>query len=354
MGRNRNPDTERLMRSGQQAFRAELATRSEQTARRLATAYERTLDSINPYLRALINLADSDAIGLTRDLYLNQTTRDLQRAMREGLDDFAQLLDQQAGYLQNAGVSAGRRFGLNSLDAAGGSIGWNRPTVETIEALVNYVDSPTFNGIINNFGGYYADYVSNIILADASLGKNPLFTAQHIYQTLYGADGKPGMPLADANRIARTVQIYSARRGTQAIYQANRDNMLGWWWSSARDTRTCPSCWAMHGQQFSVDEVLNDHHMGRCAMIPIVKPIAGLTPPAPPLTGEQQFNRLTESQQRDILGPSRWAAYQDGLFEFSDLTKTYNDRLYGPMRSERSLQELIGPELAQAYIRKPA
>ncbi len=80
-------------------------------------------------------------------------------------------------------------------------------------------------------------------------------------------------------------------------------------------------------------------------------------------TGPQQVNNgtvapsralETESQQRQILGPSRWAAYQDGLFEFSDLTKTYNDRLYGPMRSERSLQELIGPEIARAYMRKPA
>lgn len=345
MGRNRNPqDVERLMRGGQQAFRAELATRSEQTAQRLATAYQSTLDTLNPYLRALINLANSDAIGLTRDLYLNQTTRDLQNALREGLDDFARLLDQQSGYMQSSGVAAGRRFGLNSLDAVGGATGWNRPTVETIQALVNYVDSPTFNGIIANFGEYYSNYVGNIILADASLGKNPLFTARHIRSVVQN------MPIADANRIARTVQIYSARRGTQAIYQANRGNMLGWYWSSARDKRTCPSCWAMHGKEFSVDELLNDHHMGRCAMIPIPRPPAGLPRMQSPQTGEQYFNQLDDATQRSILGPAKYQAWKNGEFAFDDLTTTYNDPLYGSMRRERTLQELVGRGRARELV----
>jgi hypothetical protein len=342
MGRNRNNprDTERLMRQGQQAFRNELATRSEVTARRLAQAYDSTLQTLNPYLRALINVADSDAIGLTRDLYMNQTTRNLQNAMRESLDHFAILLNEQSGIMARNGIAVGRAYGIGSLQTVGGGISWNRPTVEAIQSLVNYVDSPAFRGVIDNFGEYYSNYVSNIILADASLGKSPLFTARHIRNVVQS------MPIADANRITRTVQIYSARRGTQEIYKANRDNMEGWYWSSAKDRRTCPGCWGMHGTFHPVDELLNDHHLGRCAMIPAPRPIAGLTPLVPQ-EGEVYFRQLSESQQREILGPTKYQAWKNGEFQFSDLSRTYSDRVYGTMRREATLQELVGQARAR-------
>lgn len=88
-------------------------------------------------------------------------------------------------------------------------------------------------------------------------------------------------------------------------------------------------------------------------MIPIPKPIAGLAPLSEPISGETYFNRLSEAEQRQILGAARWAAYQDGLFAFSDLTRVYQDNLYGPMRSESSLAQLIGVDAARAYRRTP-
>lgn len=75
-----------------------------------------------------------------------------------------------------------------------------------------------------------------------------------------------------------------------------------------------------------------------CAMLPYVK---GMDNPIQQ-TGEDWFKAQDEQTQRDMLGTGKYEAWQDGKFEFSALSTTYQDDVYGEMRREATLQELIG------------
>jgi hypothetical protein len=103
-----------------------------------------------------------------------------------------------------------------------------------------------------------------MVLAGVAQGYGPRRIATVLEQAL-------GMPYAWAETMTRTVQVYSYRTATHAAYAANPQVISGWMWQSARDTRTCLSCLAMDGSVHGLDEVLNDHHRGRCAPVPIVR-----------------------------------------------------------------------------------
>lgn len=75
-----------------------------------------------------------------------------------------------------------------------------------------------------------------------------------------------------------------------------------------------------------------------CAMLPLAK---GMQNPIQQ-TGEDWFKSQPESVQRDAMGAGKFEAWQDGKFEFSALSSTYQDDIYGEMRREATLQELIG------------
>lgn len=337
--RERRRDLERQMRQGQDDFRRQLATESRDSAVRLLNAYQGVLNTVNPTLANIMRLAETS--GLTgRDLVSSGEMIRLRDEVRTGMNSFARILEQQARNMERSGIAGGRDFGLNALQVSDIGISWNRPTVESLQALIGYVDSTPFQNNLRSFGDYYARSVSDMVLVDASRGVNPRTTARHLNKYF-----KDGMPYYDAERMTRTVQIYGARRGTSEIYKANRENCLGWWWSSARDARTCMSCLANHGKTFPVDEYLRDHHRGRCAMVPITPTWASLgfsdgEDMPGPTSGEEWFRSLPESQQKKMMGQSKFEAWRDGEFEFGDMTTPYQDKVYGTMYHAPSLKEL--------------
>ena len=139
--------------------------------------------------------------------------------------------------------------------------------------------------------------------------------------------------------MTRTVQLYSYREATRANYIANSDVVEGWIWHADLSPTTCAECIAMHGTFHANDETLNDHHNGRCSMIPVVKGFDRITEEG---AGEAWFNAQPESVQRDMLGPGKYEAWKEGQFDFSQLVSTQNDPVYGEMRVEATLKELLG------------
>ena len=107
------------------------------------------------------------------------------------------------------------------------------------------------------------------------------------------------------------------------------------------DTSTCASCVVMHGTFHTLDETLDDHYNGRCAMLPVVKGFPRVLEEG---AGEAWFREQPEATQRGILGPGRLDAWNNELFEFSRLSNQVNDDVYGTMRVEAALRDLIGGE----------
>lgn len=315
------------IQAGQREFRRELARDETETARRLQTSYRGFLQDIQTYLNDLEKAAGS--ANLTTDIGNMAEFRALQEQVREALDDLSAVIESEARRLEDSGRRQGKTRAESQLARIAAS--FNRPSVQQIRELVNYVDSAPFQQKLQKYGDYHARAIANIISADASLGKNPITTAGHIRKWL------TTMPAADAYRMTRTVQIWAARKGTSAVYQANREIVLGWWWSSALDSRTCMSCVSQHGKLFSVDDTLADHHSGRCAMIPVT----GYTVDRPVQTGEEWFKSLPESEQKSMMGKGKWEAWKNKEFGFDALSTTYEDDVYGTMYREASLKDII-------------
>lgn len=134
-------------------------------------------------------------------------------------------------------------------------------------------------------------------------------------------------------------------------------------WHSACDLRTCAACWAMHGTEHGLNEILDDHPNGRCAMVPKTKTWAEIgeqygidfsdvpdtNPEIEP--GVALFEKLPAEKQIKILGPAKYAAWKDGKFILSDIVGRKRSKEWGTHRYEKSLAELLGTERAKGYTR---
>jgi hypothetical protein len=96
----------------------------------------------------------------------------------------------------------------------------------------------------------------------------------------------------------------------------------------------------MHGTVHDNTERLNDHHNGRCTMLPLVR---GYDNPVTQ-TGEDIFNSMSDADKRALLGRDYFTAWQDGLYSFNDLSSEFDNDVYGPMRRVTPLWQLLGAE----------
>lgn len=63
---------------------------------------------------------------------------------------------------------------------------------------------------------------------------------------------------------------------------------------------------------------------------------------APETTGKDWFDRQDEATQRSMMGKDKFDAWKEGKFEFGNLSSTHTDDVYGEMRGETPLKDLIG------------
>lgn len=130
--------------------------------------------------------------------------------------------------------------------------------------------------------------------------------------------------MARALNIARTEVLDAYRESAMLTELDNQDVLDGWVWVAKLGAHTCRSCWAKHGSVHQVDEPgPNDHPQGRCARVPKTKSwkelgIDGVEDdPTPNLDNARVFKRLTEEQQKMILGERGFAAWKEGRFPIS-------------------------------------
>jgi SPP1 gp7 family putative phage head morphogenesis protein len=191
-----------------------------------------------------------------------------------------------------------------------------------------------------------AQNVTDSLISGLALGKNPREIAAMMRASLGGN-------LTRALTIARTETLRAYREASRAEYLANQDVVDGWIWVSAASERTCASCWAQHGSEHPLDEVMATHPRCRCSMVPKTKTWEqlgfGRTPEAVQIpAGSSLFAKLPVEQQRKILGPSKFTAYRGKKIGLSDLIARRQSPVWGPSTSEASLRQA----LANAEARK--
>ena len=231
------------------------------------------------------------------------------------------------------------------------------PTAE-LETLVGFLQdgSPLYD-LLLEYGTEGARATAQALTAGLAMGLSPRETARSVKKAFGGN-------LTRALVVARTETLRAYRETSRRSFQANGDLIEGWIWYCGLDARTCAACWAMHGTHHPVTEILDDHPNGRCAMIPITRPLeeigdslgvdfTGIKDRKLKVEpGTDLFRKLPKNQQRAILGTAKYAAYKAGALDLPQLVgRTYNRR-WGSHRYERSLRSILGDDAKKYYAGK--
>ena len=315
--------------------------------------------------------------------YNNERYRSLLKQVSDELQKFAsyaedKTLEQQAQAVRQ-GLSDAEELALLALGEVpvGINIKWfslNRRAVETMVGM-NQPGSP-LHMLFSAFGAEGLSLAKTALEDALILGQGPRDVARALRDAL-------GVSLTRALTIARTEMLRAYRTANLASYRENRHIVKGWKWMATLDGRTCPSCFAMHGKEFGVDEKFSSHPNCRCtaaAVTPSWEEIGnrygldlseldqrevetmeslmakGYTEEQAnqylmrSLTGEQAFGMLDEKTQQEILGKAKFLAWKDGAFEFADLSVMTHSPIWGDGRKVASLVELLGSVDAKKYL----
>ena len=302
--------------------------------KRLVDAFALIVERLGGRIDALgLELASGDFTA--NDVYKLERYRLLMQQIARELQDYQGFLSVELQTyartaIEMAAAHAGALAAQAMIDAGVVAMLERIPTPAII-ALLGFLDpaGPLY-ARLGLYGAENATRISDLIIEHIALGYNPRAWARLI------SEQGLGMPLTDALRMARTVQLYAYREATRVNYLANSRVVRGWVWLAALDDRVCLSCVAMHGTEHGLDETLNDHHNGRCAMIPLVSENPITT------TGEAWFDSLSDTEQQRRMGPGKYAAFRRGDFLFSELSAIHSDLVYGDMRVEATLKSLSG------------
>lgn len=204
--------------------------------------------------------------------------------------------------------------------AVGDVAGWSRVSTTAIDAIVLRT-TEQITKLSYPLADEAAAAMRRELVRGIAVGANPRAVAGRMVDRTEGLfNGGLGRALT----IARTEMLDAHRAATALADQANADLLTGWVWVSALSTRTCPACFAKHGTLHPLDQPGPEGHQNcRCTRVPKTKTWRELgfdiDEPEDLLPDARTvFDSFTPQQQRDILGPARFQAWQDGRFPMDD------------------------------------
>jgi hypothetical protein len=327
-------------------FRREALRGSVPALQELTSAYEKLYTRLELLLDVALNRIWNNGGDIASQTFISRELRELMAGIEEELTRYQAYLQTvidneidkslRLGGTQSAEILRQMTGGAANLTL----INFNNPGVlNTMIELLSW-RSGVF-AQVQKLAGYYAPLVRDIMIEAIALGYGPARTAGLIAPFLKKIKDKfkleMARPYADALRMTRTAQLWAAREATRQNYRAS-DIVTGWVWWAQLDQRTCMACVALHGTVHTLDEILNDHYSGRCAMLVIIQGVN----PVPDASGEKWFNSLSPAQQRQMMGPGRYEAWQAGKFAFSAMAVQKDDTTYGTMTVEATLKSLLG------------
>lgn len=344
-------------------FRQQLANQEAQSAERMAQIYNRIYQAQLNDLEALAAQIAAAKEGATREQLIKLArSQALLEQVKEQVTRFGGTVQNEVALIQNQAVQAGIDNGLKLIEASLPELppetarllraSFTRLPADAIEAAAGLVgaDSPLTAQLQESYGDYVAAQVQEHLLRGIAAGQGPNTIAARLQKNLL--EGL-GTGLTSALTTIRTAQIKSYQIANHATYLANSNIVSGWVWWAALDNTTCLSCVAQHGTVHELGETLDDHHNGRCAPIPQTVSYRDLgldiDEPRPPVeSGEDWFRRQSAAVQREMMGGAMYRAYQAGKVELGELSRPYQDEVYGELLREASLKDILG-KAAQEY-----
>jgi hypothetical protein len=330
-----------------QRFRDDLLRRDLTTERYLLRRYASVYQSLSAEQAALQRALEAGKAGdVAAQL---DRIKALRFQIAQRLQPFTATMDEELRRTVEANIDAGMAQAeqlswLSTGEKLRASLGieWNRLHPAAIDNMMAFLQpgSPLHESI-NSLGAAVGEEVERQLIHGITVGAHPEVIAHDLVRLGLGKG------LTWALTTTRTAQIYAYREATRQSYMANTAVVKGWIWSAnLGDKDTCMACIALHGSHHPVEEALNDHHRGRCSALPETITWAELGVRGVAETGvqvqagEDWFKALSEAEQRERMGNSRWQAWNAGRFQFQEMVGSYQDKVYGTMRRERSLRDM--------------
>ena len=208
-----------------------------------------------------------------------------------------------------------------------GPSGARLPVEATNELIAALSDGSPLENLLATFGDDAAKLASQTLVEGLATGRGLRQVASEFRKAT-------GSSAVRAARISRTESLRAYRGATLETYKENRKIVKQWRWLSARQARTCVSCWARDGMVFEVDEPFISHIQCRCTPIPVLPDVpAGAT-------GAQLFDRLEDAEQRGILGRGRFDLFKAGALDITDIPVEVDAGRWGKALRQRTLREL--------------
>lgn len=228
-----------------------------------------------------------------------------------------QIRRSQVDLVQHGVNAAVEQINAAYMDAGRSSEFITRLPVRAVEYMIGYASNgaPLNKLLMRDYSKNIASLTQTLIDSTAQ-GINPRVTARKMADNMAGN-------LQRALTIARTEQNRTFRT---ANTMAARESGLvrKWIWRSALQERTCIACLAQDGTEYPLEEELNDHPNGRCFKQWVIR---GLQPVGAQ-SGQEWFQALGEDKQKELLGPKRYEAWQNGA-NFRDFAAIAHNSVWG-------------------------
>jgi len=234
----------------------------------------------------------------------------------KGLEDGAAAIDMA---LSEADGDIFNSFLMKDLEA-----------VESLTAGLSADGSPLKELLMRDFPEMYDDF-GKTLQKGTLRGWSPRKIAAELERVVR-------LPLTRALTIARTEMMRAYRDATRQTYE-DSGVVTSYKRMATKSTTTCVACIALDGRVYKVNQTMGDHPNGRCSMIPMVE---GFTPEWQ--SAGDWFRTLDKDDQKKMLGPGKFNAWDDGVFEIEDLAKTLDDPKWGEQVSTRTLKDLTRAE----------
>lgn len=320
-----------------QRFRAELIRQDTAALAEMIRAYGPAEHAIRSQLVSIQSkIEDATAAGETlgRSWLMQQgRARALEAQIQHALAEFAPKATAIVVANQREKVTRARS---NSRDLTALALGrraptlmaeWNVLPTSALEDLVGFsADGSPLRSLFDALGPQVSRSIRDELATGITLGRNPRVVAR-------GVNSRSGMGLARALTISRTESLRSYREATRRQYDQS-SVVEGWLWLSARDITTCAACWGMDGDRFDTGDGMEAHPNCRCTMVPNT----GSTEIG---NGVDLFDKLSQADQRTVLGPSKHDALRDGKISLKDLVTKRTSADWGTSVQVASLNQAL-------------
>jgi len=329
-------------------FQRLLAAQDARASAQVIRAYGPVYQQLQRDTQALVRVANTRGLKPWQVMRMDRM-KDLERQFLVNTARFADAAGNTITSGQRAAVGLARRgaeqtvvaglppgISMDNLTRVG--LEWNRLPDEAFTNFVGIAaDGKPIGELLAPLGPDARKGITESIGNGIALGKGPRETAELVRVAA-------GMPLSRALLITRTETNRAFRESTRLQYANNSQVVKGYRRLAAQSDRTCLACIALDGTLYALDEPLNEHPNGRCALVPdtITYQDLGLDVEMPPQpeNARDWLTRQPEITQRKMLGNTRFDAIKRGELQLNQLATVRSNAVWGDAAVVRPIKDL--------------